>query len=190
MTIGFKRLAPPPAPVGFKRLASLSTQRKYAAIYRLRDPRDGMVRYVGKTIDPKRRLSSHISSSYRDCRPSARWCRKLKSLGLRPIMEVVEWTVDWELSERRMIAQYRSEGDRLLNIADGGVDPSHLAEFKAEFSGYRWATRFAGRTKNRGLGDVLRAAWEVASYAGISEMRRLDDMFIQSIRELRPLTIL
>jgi hypothetical protein len=57
-----------------------------AYIYGLVDPRNNKIRYIGKTIDPKNRLSGHITESkdisvinYR-----IKWIRKLISLDIKP----------------------------------------------------------------------------------------------------------
>ena len=59
---------------------------KLAYIYGLIDPRNNEIRYIGKTINPKNRLSEHITESrklniihYR-----AKWIRKLTRLELKP----------------------------------------------------------------------------------------------------------
>jgi len=59
-----------------------------AYIYGLIDPRNDEIRYVGKTVNPKSRLSGHITESkdLEIVHHRARWVRKLTSLGLKPKM--------------------------------------------------------------------------------------------------------
>jgi hypothetical protein len=57
-----------------------------AYIYGLVDPRNNEIRYIGKTKNPKSRLSGHITES-KDIKVvnyRIKWIRKLISLGLKP----------------------------------------------------------------------------------------------------------
>lgn len=72
-------------------------------IYVLIDPRDLEIRYVGKTNNPKERMRAHISPHVymRHNNRKCIWTEELKSLGLRPIMQVLlqcseEDSVLWE----------------------------------------------------------------------------------------------
>lgn len=94
-------------------------------IYVLRDPRTNDIRYVGRTVDPKRRLYMHIWHS----RPSGRkptyksqWIDGLASEGLEPILDVVEQCSGAESgqSEIAWIANLRAAGARLTNLTEGG----------------------------------------------------------------------
>src|SRR3954468_3281704 len=61
-------------------------------IYLLRDPRDKSVRYVGSTVNPKRRYSAHLNDkcdgSY--IRVRWNWISELHAMNVRPEMEIVE----------------------------------------------------------------------------------------------------
>jgi GIY-YIG catalytic domain len=90
-----------------------------SSIYGLYDKSDNL-RYIGKANDPAARLKSHM----RDCRnrrtPLYDWINKH---GV-PVMRVIEADcADWREAERRLIAQARADGCRLLNLADGGEEP-------------------------------------------------------------------
>jgi len=91
-------------------------------IYILRDPLSNEIRYVGKTKGNLRtRLANHISdkrSNHRTC-----WLKKLKSLNLLPIMEVIDKTDDFKKSselEIYYIKKYKEEGCDLVNSTEGG----------------------------------------------------------------------
>src|SRR5579859_4361856 len=58
-------------------------------IYTLRDPRDHKVYYVGKTVDPKVRMTYHRRAHEKGVKRRL-WLAELRTLGLRPIMEIVE----------------------------------------------------------------------------------------------------
>jgi group I intron endonuclease len=91
-------------------------------IYILRDPISNEIRYVGKTKgNLKSRLSNHLSDK-RVCHRTS-WIKKLQSLDLKPIMEVIDKTNDYEHSsvlEMHYIKKYREEGCKLVNSTDGG----------------------------------------------------------------------
>lgn len=61
-------------------------------IYLLRDPRDESVRYVGRTLNPKRRYNAHLNDKCDGSYVRARWgwVSELRSISLRPTMEIVE----------------------------------------------------------------------------------------------------
>jgi hypothetical protein len=92
-----------------------------ANIYGLYDA-NGTLRYIGKANCPKKRLSSHMTEarSTRRSTPLYAWLRKNGAPEMR-ILEVE--CADWAEAERRLIAQARSRGDNLLNVADGGDEP-------------------------------------------------------------------
>lgn len=113
-------------------------------IYALYDPRDiSVVRYIGKTSDPIRRLSDHMreTGTTRKCN----WLAQLKSLGLLPIMEVVEGILDsndedWQERERYWIARCLS--DKLTNLDSGGIagknhHPETIEKMSASRMGFK-----------------------------------------------------
>jgi len=57
-------------------------------IYALVDPRDDFVRYIGITTDVKYRYRQHARGGYN--RSIWRWARELESLGMSPVMRIVE----------------------------------------------------------------------------------------------------
>lgn len=93
-------------------------------IYILKDPRDGAVRYVGKTTRPLYvRFWQHTgrASLRRTDTWCARWIRSLLDVGLAPVMEFVEdAAADWAAREAYWIAYYRAAGADLTNLTNGG----------------------------------------------------------------------
>lgn len=104
-------------------MATKTPTPKPAAVYALTDPSTGEVRYIGKANCPAARLATHLRESGRLDRPVHRWIRKLRAAGAMPSMVVLEEAADWREAERRLIAQYRAAGARLLNVAEGGDEP-------------------------------------------------------------------
>lgn len=91
-------------------------------IYALTDP-DGSIRYIGKANVAADRLKSHLRDARRRSTPVYSWLRKLMDARKMPGLVVLEVCDDWREAERRLIAQHRAAGARLLNLADGGDEP-------------------------------------------------------------------
>lgn len=110
-------------------------------IYGLYDPRDGRLRYIGKTIHPRTRLAAHCNENGNFHR--GMWIKELRSLGLKPTMEILEeirgnWP--WQESEVFWIARMRSEGADLTNNTTGGdgahgLHPDAVAKMRATWMG-------------------------------------------------------
>jgi hypothetical protein len=101
-------------------------------IYALLDPRDRVVRYVGKTHGTLAvRLRQHINNP-KNVHVAA-WIRSLLAASVTPIIEEIERIensndLDWQDRERFWIAEYRSRGCDLTNLCSGGVGGNALAE--------------------------------------------------------------
>lgn len=113
-------------------------------IYGLKCPLAGVVRYIGKSIDPQKRFSAHVSSAI--CgfnnHHTARWIRKLNVLGLAPelvILHSVGDSENWRDVERSFIASAKDRGWKLTNTTAGGegldyLDPADDARYRANLS--------------------------------------------------------
>jgi hypothetical protein len=95
-------------------------------IYALVDPRDGQVRYVGKTVKkPEHRLAAHLCEAFSKERSNwhkSRWLRSLLQQNLKPKIQIFEEVSEEVASEaeQRWIAYGRLQGWRLTNLTDGG----------------------------------------------------------------------
>jgi predicted GIY-YIG superfamily endonuclease len=88
----------------------------------LADPRDGVVRYVGCTVDPEKRLYNHCRS-HLSSTAKGRWCGELKTLRMQPIFIAIMSTYDKQTAAQRefdWIKRLKSEGYPLLNARPGG----------------------------------------------------------------------
>lgn len=85
-------------------------------IYALRDPRDGSVRYVGKTDNLERRLKHHIATR-REKNVRGAWLCELHAAGLSPVMVVLQEVSAerWQHAERRWIRRLAERAQGLLN---------------------------------------------------------------------------
>lgn len=106
-------------------------------IYALVDPRNGIVRYVGKANDPEARRLEHLrypgSNPHKD-----RWLAQIVKVGLLPAIQILEECgEDWAERERHWIAFHRGAGSSLTNLTDGGegmVGYVHTEENKKRMS--------------------------------------------------------
>lgn len=104
-----------------------TTEQLYS-IYILIDPTTDEVRYVGITKRmPHQRYAGHIQDAKRGIlRYVSRWVLSLLQHGNKPIMEVIEQTVD-KNREKFWVKFYRESGSRLTNLTDGGDGtPGHV----------------------------------------------------------------
>ena len=92
-------------------------------IYTLSDPRTGVVRYVGKSNNPKSRYTRHMGEA-RDNQVCHRhfWIASLSAAGVKPTLSVIEECPReiWQEREVYWIAFYRAAGNDLVNRSDGG----------------------------------------------------------------------
>ncbi len=94
-------------------------------IYGLADPRNHVIRYVGKTsIELGARLDWHIKEPTN--RGMAEWLGELWLSGIRPEIAVLEicHVSKWENAERVWIARMRKVG-QMLNVEPGGESAYH-----------------------------------------------------------------
>lgn len=90
-------------------------------IYKLVDPRDSLVRYVGKTNNLKRRLWQHYYDNKEAKTPKRKWIKELLELGLEPVLDICERVESaWQEREKFWIKYYKDLGHPLTNISDGG----------------------------------------------------------------------
>lgn len=110
-----------------------------ATIYGLVDPRNGELRYVGKTSqDLAARLASHISERKLRYRRS-RWVTSLHKSGMRPEIFEIETVPlsEWQAAEQFWIAYFLALGCRLTNGTEGGdgnTGGRHTDDTKARIS--------------------------------------------------------
>jgi group I intron endonuclease len=97
-------------------------------IYTLSHPITKEVRYVGKTINIKRRYYDHL---YRDGNTHKHhWVKSLLAEGLKPIMTIIEECPDnWEEREIFWITQF----DNLTNLTKGGEKYEVTEELREKF---------------------------------------------------------
>lgn len=139
-----------------------------SVIYGLVDPRDGVVRYVGKATQPSARLRQHLRARQHKT-PSGDWVDSLICAGLLPAMVVLE-TVDTPIAndaERRWIAFYREQGNDLLNLTDGGDGGSRKGRvLSPEGEARRLAAVRAANAARGPVSEETRAKMRAAKLGG------------------------
>lgn len=95
-----------------------------------------MVRYIGQTVQPlKRRLIQHLAVAKHDGTVLYRWIRKTLRNGHDIQIQLLEADCEWDVAERRWIAQH--DKDVLVNLSEGGCGYSgpRSDEVKARMRG-------------------------------------------------------
>ena len=92
-----------------------------AEIYGLFDASGGL-RYIGKANNSAKRLSGHMRDARRRRTPVYDWINKHGRPEMR-VLHICRDGEDWRIIEKRLIAEARERGERLLNLADGGDEP-------------------------------------------------------------------
>jgi len=89
-------------------------------IYGLVDPRNGEIRYIGKTDNPPERLRGHQKDKKITKKRS--WIVSLRRKGLKPVLVILQKVSKekWREAERFQISFFRQRGFDLTNSTDGG----------------------------------------------------------------------
>ena len=102
-------------------------------IYGLKCPINSVIRYVGKSKNPKKRYSEHLShtkASRYDNIHLYRWLAKLLRETIKPELIILEKcdNKDWKTKEKYWISKFGL--DNLLNMNEGGIEPPDNTGFK------------------------------------------------------------
>ena len=100
---------------------------KIVYIYGLIDPRDNIIKYIGKTINIKNRYADHRNRLERASSKRKSWIQSLRTLNLYPILTIIEECNEETCDERERfwIKHYKDVGNDLKNMTDGGEKYSY-----------------------------------------------------------------
>jgi len=100
-------------------------------IYKLIDPTDNSIRYVGKTRKPNERFKNHCNRARIDPTPRSKWLQSLRAKDLKPIMEIIETVpiAEGKYRERFWIKHYIDIGCDLTNCTDDGLSFGNKTSF-------------------------------------------------------------
>jgi hypothetical protein len=95
-------------------------------IYALIDPNTGNIRYIGKSNNPVKRLSDHISGCKNSLTHKNNWINSLLKENKKPSLKIIDEVPinEWQMWEIFYIEKYRKEGFELTNLSDGGSGPT------------------------------------------------------------------
>ena len=92
-------------------------------IYALIDPETNLLRYIGQSKNPNRRLKNHLCPSHlKITNHKNNWIKSLKSKGLKPQLLIIEKVQESEADEIEFhyISYFRFIGCKLTNLAAKG----------------------------------------------------------------------
>lgn len=107
----------------------MSDQNHY--VYALYEKGNPKIRYIGVTVNPKRRLNAHLNANQYDSNEhKKRWIAKVnRNIGMRIIKSSLSKGEAYDLEEK-LISLGRSKGIDLVNIHNGGEAPFKISDQK------------------------------------------------------------
>lgn len=124
-----------------------TTTYRFSYIYALLDPNTKQIRYVGKSNNPRGRLSDHISEAKNIRTHRHNWIKSLYPL--EPELKILEECLEsnWAERERWWIAHFKSKGHPLTNSTDGGEGVTWTPELRERIAQSRRGTTASPETK-------------------------------------------
>lgn len=141
--------------------------RSKTLIYGLVDPRDGAVRYIGKSTSGLERPRSHSEPNRLRSDPNlhkVRWLQQVIAAGLKPEVRVLEEMTPGDLDdgERFWIAQGRGLGWPLTNLTAGGDGTAGIPTSPRQRAAVRkvWAGRKHTPESRAKMSEAVRASYQ------------------------------
>lgn len=150
---------------------------KKVYIYCLKCPA-GSIRYIGKTINPKKRLSSHIyeAKTLENKRYVHNWINQVLREGNKPSLDIIEECTEdnWQKREKYWIEYYRNRIDNLCNICDGGLGGTFEKNYSDEELQIR--AEKMSQVMSKFSEDTKKEIWELVQ----------EDKSLEEIQEIYP----
>ena len=149
-------------------------------IYGLFCPVSGGLRYIGKSMNPQKRLSAHVSAAIRGATDHhhARWIRKLAESNLKPdlrILHEVQPGERWQEVERHLISDALGRGISLTNSTAGGEGLDYVNEDdRARYLANKAKAMAKYRATDAGKRQI--AAFQAASLSPENIVRRSESI--------------
>lgn len=112
---------------------------KKSYIYALINPLNDQLFYIGKSINPKKRLSNHFCRSNLNKNGLVNTLlRKLKKKNIKPIVKIlcVCYIKNENIMEKRYISIYKNNGYKLLNQRSGGDGWQNISNKQFNYNPY------------------------------------------------------
>lgn len=186
-----------PSVAEFNAVHGIKPSDRWTYIYGLHDPRDGALRYIGKSNQPDVRYKEHVKwrTKTRYHTHCARWIAELRELDARPVLAVIDAVPsdsDWQCVEKAYIAAARQAGDRLTNITDGGEGvvgvwlgrkhrPESLAKMSADRKGRKATDEWRRQQSERFRGREFSPEWRAKIRDAV---QKLSPVEVRQIRGL------
>ena len=158
-----------------------------AFIYALMDPRTEEVRYVGKAVEPLRRLSQHLNHPTN--LGMAMWFTEMEWDGVEPTLIPLEQTKHWQDRERFWVAYMWQRGEQLLNRTPGGdgVEGPKSTEWRKHIGDAQrgkkkapeHAKRISEALKHRDRTGVGQKIWSTRRARGTDKWTRSHDKAVE-----------
>lgn len=117
-------------------------------IYCLKDPIDGIIKYIGKSDTPNKRYIDHIRKHSYTITKKNNWIKKLISINKKPILEILEVvpTSEWSFWEKYWIGLFKFWGFNLYNLTNGGDGGNYGIESNKKISEKLKNRKFSNET--------------------------------------------
>ena len=171
---------------------------KVVYIYSLENPLTNDIRYIGKTVNLKRRLKGHLDEAKElnsKITYKVSWIRSLLKQGIVPVLNIIDEVKEneWEFWEKHYISLYRSWGFKLTNGTEGGDgnmcwQKHHKEETKRKISeAHKGKHKTKEHKKNLGLArsnpviSINVRTGEQIEYASLKEAAFLNNTCIPTL---------
>lgn len=159
-------------------------------IYKLIDPRDGTVRYIGFTKGKlQKRLRSHIRESKQRKTHKHHWINSMLDMGFIPEIKIVKFLPlctkePWQYWEMYYIKKYKDRGCNLVNATEGGEGVTMTLEIKSKI-GLKSKDRIPGLETRKLMSKAKlgKIGKDCPNSKGLIAYNDIEELFFHSMQE-------